>query len=150
MNLLRLFARSKTGQDVMRPEGPKRYQLPANVTRSVDTSAGEVFLVTAIGYYRGSAIFVYLPESRPYSQEMADELHRLYGVYMDPAPGAGNGGDECPTADAIITAGLDYKAYMRGERSTYHNLSDAPRLDVVACFFKGYIDPPTEETIWRS
>lgn len=106
------------------------YQLPSEGVKTVQqTLIGEVKLVAPRGYYTGTAIFVYGLDG--FSQEIADAfLAETDGEFrMERAPGNSQGGHDL--ADAIISAGHDYRAYCAGEQG-YFKCSPAPRLDKTA------------------
>lgn len=108
------------------------YRLPAEgASTTIQTLIGEVRLVAPRGYYTGSAIFVYLPDASEFPKGFGDTfLKETEGEFcLEPAPGSGSGGDS--NAAAIISAGLDYNAYQRGEQG-YFKCSPAPQLEVMA------------------
>jgi hypothetical protein len=109
--------------------------------REVNTPIGTFCIMQLGGYYGDSAVFVYFPQGVGMRTDIVEAFHKAMNgkFYMDPAPGSSNGGDDL--ADAIITAGLDWDAYQRGEKG-YFKCSESPQLDDVARVLTNVITQP--------
>ena len=80
---------------------------------------GKVRLTAAQGYYRHFGVYVHLPEGMTLTPALIDKFLDLTDgeLHIDPAPDLGSGAEG--GADAIVTRGLDYAAYSRGESKGY-------------------------------
>jgi hypothetical protein len=99
------------------------YRLPEGVKTTRDTAIGKMTLVTASGYYGGTAILVFLPKGFTFPIPMIEAFNDMTDGHFSI--------EASPQADAMISAGTDYPAYRRGEQG-YWKDSSAPRLEETA------------------
>jgi hypothetical protein len=153
---LGIVTRASTVADERKPSSPNplaylspvpgRYQLPEGVSMNVNTPIGWVKLITASGYYRGGLIFVHFPKRHRLTRKKMDAfLAATDGEFLlQPHPGVSNGGNECPGADAVISAGIGsdgWRRYREGSQKGYFKISSAPRLDTVASILQTILTP---------
>lgn len=127
------------------PQNKKQlYRLPTGVFKTIETAIGDVRLVTASGYFSGTAIFVYLPDGFYFPNEFREAFRKATGgkFHMD-RTSSSSGGDS--TASATITAGLDWDAYSDGKQG-YFKMSSAPKLDEMATLLSSLIDHPMRDS----
>jgi hypothetical protein len=111
-------------------EAPYRLPLTAEPV-IVPTVRGEFTLVVATGYFSGAGIFVLFPEGESLSEELATAFKEATdGRFCMERPPSLGASDSNPSV-VIITAGLNYSAFRRGEAG-YFKEGPAPRLDETA------------------
>ena len=90
----------------------------------------------ARGYYRGTGIYVHLPKAVPFTPSLAAQFLEIADgqFHMDVAPDLGTGVEE--NADVIVTRGLDYDAFKRGENKGYFKFGDLDFIEVTICLIK--------------
>ena len=133
-----------TDQPVTPEHKQRPYRLPAGVTKTIDTSFGEVRLTTARGYYTGTAIYVYLPSGYYFPEAFREAFHKATGgrFHMD-RTSSNSGGDS--SASTTITAGLDWDAYSNGQQG-YFKESPAPDLDQMVKLLSELMDHPMRDS----
>jgi len=104
------------------------YRLGTDESATIHTLGGEIKLRAAVGYFGGTAIFVYLPKGYTLPEGFAAAFLAATRkeFVLQPAPRSSMGGDN--DADFMISAGTDWEAHCRGERG-YFKVSSAPHFE---------------------
>lgn len=111
------------------------------------TSIGEVTLCPATGYYDDKAIYVFLPEGRRLTKQLANafSLQTDGRFQLEASPSSSQGGND--EADAIISAGIDYCAFLAHQDDLaegyagYFKDSPAPTIDEAADALMAVVGP---------
>lgn len=136
------------------------YRIPEDEPDStINTPFGPVRLRAAQGYYAGTGIFVYFPLGIRFGKKQTHDILELIAkrlfedtdgkFHFEPSPGSSSGGSDIATG--IITAGLDYDAYLRyhGRKENEASADDQKKRVEHEGYFKCSDAPPLREIAWR-